>query len=1682
MNRDPNKHSVDPPPHDDDLRQLLLELHYGLLEDDEADSLHQRINRDPAVAKAWAQTLVMAGKFAEAAKVNAPQRAATELPAEAPVPANLPASSARSNRFMRLWFGSLVTAATIAITVSGLKYWSQWPAAPPSQIRVAVQPIAGADALARNEFLVSVGPESDVDSPIGDNGFDPSMPIVPATISFKVLSQGAVLFFGSAQTAPSQPCRIRVPDDIAIPGDAVLHVDATQVGDSNVVRLTVPLEPTRCLTFVSTDRPVYRPGETVYFRSVTLNRRTLAANVDVPIRFELIDPSGSAVSDCVIEGVTERGVGSGAFVVPESAAGGAFKLVAKSLDDFFPDQSCDLEVRRYRAVRLKTDLQFGKRSFSGGDRVEANLVVRRADDQIPSFATARAKAVVDGNIVYQADLSLDDQGQLSIAFDLPKLIRSSNATLSIAIDDGSVTETAARPIPIHTGRAEIEFYPEGGYLVGGVDNRVYFAARDIDGKPIEITGEILSQSGRMVASVKTVRDGMGRFEFKPESGMRYSLRITSPQDITETPWLPSVVEALPVLDAGPGVYAAGQPIQITLHSTKRRQVIVRAVCRGELVGVKTIDLGLGETAVSVPIQDRAAGVIRVTVLDTEGDTALPLVERLVYRRDTKRLNISATMDGPQRVQTPGESVRMTLSVTDENDAPVVGAVLGVSVVDDTALSLRQQDLPSIRTHFLLTSEIQSPEDLEHADVYLADGPEAANSLDLLLGTQGWRRFVSGSPDQGKESFRDQLARLIELDGRRAGLVADVQSNQVTLRQQIMDYRRQANQVWSQFVDEIRWVLMIIGALWLVGFLLRPRKPTVVAATMLLLAGVILTHAGCGSQHVTSMSPAATESDTASRAMKAGQEMEGASAMNSQPERPAEALEMQLQADPSDEASDGETRPAFVQRVVGIFLGNRGRSSTEKIDPSRLTPDQLQRWAKARDVDAQALADQLMDELRFPIRQYAHLHQAADDNVRRDFTETLYWNPLMVTDSTGTATIRFDLSDSLTKFGVHVDAHSADGRIGSGGGSVVTRLPLQVEAKVPLEVTVGDRIDLPVGIINGTGQAGQFDISLEVDPAFGSDRISATTSIAADGRTTEVFSLKVGEPTASTQTKLTVLAQQQGGSLSDHVERVVNIVADGFPFAVSQSGTLSEDVSVPLNLPDQIVGGSLTGRIEIYPSTQSQLSAGLESILREPHGCFEQASASNYPNVMAFQLMQLDATADDSDQRRIISLLRRGYRKLTSYECSTLGYEWFGNDPGHEALSAFGLMQFSEMSKFVSVDQAMMERTRRWLLDRRDGQGGFQRNPRHLHAWSVNQDVVNAYLLWALSQADVATGDSQRIESELSAELDRMQQVAENSTDPYLMSLSAITLINVGRGAAASKLLDRMVQQQQPDGSFIGQTTVTQSGGISRTVETTSLAILAFQAAQAKQSQSRRAAGWLVDHRQSGGFGSTQATVLALKALIAVHDTVVGGEGGQVQVLVDEKVVDLIKWQGRPGDGVQWSMSAAILKQLAASATLSLRAVDGAALPFTVQVNGHTTAPESDAACPIEIGVQFADDRLSVAAGDTIDVIADVRNKTDQGRPMTVATVGLPGGLEPVIESLDKLRKTGVIDYYELRGRKLVLYWRTLAPNQSHQIVIPCVAQVGGRYTGPASSAYLYYTAESKSWSAPLTIEVSKPVG
>jgi hypothetical protein len=102
--------------------------------------------------------------------------------------------------------------------------------------------------------------------------------------------------------------------------------------------------------------------------------------------------------------------------------------------------------------------------------------------------------------------------------------------------------------------------------------------------------------------------------------------------------------------------------------------------------------------------------------------------------------------------------------------------------------------------------------------------------------------------------------------------------------------------------------------------------------------------------------------------------------------------------------------------------------------------------------------------------------------------------------------------------------------------------------------------------------------------------------------------------------------------------------------------------------------------------------------------------------MAQQYFMSHEGVDGSLIERSAGILETGYKRLLGFESPSGGFEWFGGDPGHDALTAYGLLEFSDMSQVRYIDPAMLKRTREWMLAQRDGKGGYERKTQTMHTW------------------------------------------------------------------------------------------------------------------------------------------------------------------------------------------------------------------------------------------------------------------------------------------------------------------------------------------------------------------------------
>ena len=133
-----------------------------------------------------------------------------------------------------------------------------------------------------------------------------------------------------------------------------------------------------------------------------------------------------------------------------------------------------------------------------------------------------------------------------------------------------------------------------------------------------------------------------------------------------------------------------------------------------------------------------------------------------------------TVTADKAKYSPGDRVKLSLKAVNESQQ-AVPAVLLVAVVDQSIVKLADEKTArSMPTQFFLRHRGAQAEDLEYADFLLTDHPQAAAALDLLLGTQGWRRFAEQDPDQFRRSSQAgrrppaRGQRPVDAEGRQPG--------------------------------------------------------------------------------------------------------------------------------------------------------------------------------------------------------------------------------------------------------------------------------------------------------------------------------------------------------------------------------------------------------------------------------------------------------------------------------------------------------------------------------------------------------------------------------------------------------------------------------------------------------------------------------------------------------------------------------------------------------------------------------------------------------------------------------------------------------------------------------------------------------------------------------------------------
>jgi alpha-2-macroglobulin-like protein len=1452
--------------------------------------------------------------------------------------------------------------------------------------------------------------------------------------------------------------------------------------------------------YLQFDKPFYNPGDDVWFSAYVRDAKTMLKSTKSDILYvDFINPKGNVSQKMKL--VAHEGIAKGDFHLDNEMLGGMYKVRAytkwqeNNKDGFVFEK--ELQIQNVVLPNLKMKLDFDRKAVGAGDEVVASLDLQSNDNQPLRNHAFTYKVSLDGNSYIDLKGTTDDAGKAKLKFTLPAKLETNDGLVNVMIAYNGLTESISRSVPIVLNKIDLQFFPEGGDLVYSLGSKVAFRAINEFGKPADIEGMVVDQNGAKIADFKSFHQGMGAFAFNPAPGQTFKAKITKPEGISQTYELPEPMPRGYILNVD---HVDSKEMAVVIRSTESEALSLVAQVRGEVYWASQVDVLPGKTEVNIPLSAFPMGVAQVTLFDAKG---IQRCERLAFVNRDRQLKVELKTDKEKYL--PREKVKMTVKVTDERGMPMP-AQLSLAVVNDQMLTFADDKSGTILSQLLLEPDLKSKVD-EPRFYFDAKEAKSLAAMDYLMLTSGWRRFAweqvlgGNMPmlvNQGERALvrgtvydantglplphasitapNSKVAQLTDKEGRFAidqldlGLdnslivsadkyqeqrpgVADYSQNVTVYLYPANQYRQMPmgaveDDGWDDMGGAEAEEVQVLGNVRMeVAAAPKPRALAVPVQRM--------------------NAPAGGKNN-----MKAG---EGKAMAKEAMRAPVATKGVQV----NEVLNKADFKKDIAMDDDGIEPQPRDRDPKQKGDPKAdhiaavTEEDELN--GELMDIvvadnraglilmeDQKAIQIQQQQAQYYRARQfaapvYAGAAYVAPDK-RSDFRQTIFWEPNVKVDRTGKSVLEFYNSDEISSFRAIAEGISVDGAVGRADMVFYTQLPFSMQARVPVEVATGDQMVVPVVLKNNTDAA--LSGSLHVIAPDGLEPLMATgsvISIPAGMAQTVNLAYKVKHHPGEGVFNIAFA----GAGHTDAFEQKLKIVPQGFPVALSFAGR-ENDKTFKFGISD-VVPGSISASFTAFPSVVTDLVKGIESILREPYGCFEQTSTSSYPNAMVMSYMKEQKEVDGAIMKRASDLLSSGYKRLTTFETKEKGYEWFGAAPGHEALTAYGLMQFNDYSKVMDgVDQGMIQRTSDWLMSRRDGKGGFQRSGKAIDQFGyADQDVTNAYVVYALSEAN---------NKDILPEANACFDVAIKDKDPYQLALVANAMFNLNQIAKGQQALVAMMGTQKADGTFTGtKGSITRSGGISLTVETTSLAVLAMiKSGKADPKGLETAVQSIVSARSgAGGFGSTQGTILGLKAMVEYTKYAKKtDESGIVEIYVDGKKVAEQAYEAGRREAVEIKGLEAYLGQGQHSLEVKYKGVKNP-LPYSVAVDYNTNLPNSHKDCVVGLTTKLSATQVSM--GSTVRLSATLTNRTKEGQPMTMAIIGLPAGLSAQPWQLKEMVEKKVVDFYEITGNNVVCYYRQMAPGEVRNINLDLKAEIPGQYTAPASSAYLYYTAEYKDW-------------
>lgn len=332
----------------------------------------------------------------------------------------------------------------------------------------------------------------------------------------------------------------------------------------------------------------------------------------------------------------------------------------------------------------------------------------------------------------------DANGNIMVTFSSNKLSELSTSNLITDIDADPKEVSAQFSLKKAGAPIDVQFFPEGGEIISGVNSKVAFKAIQPNGLSIDIKGVVTDNTGASVVEFSSQHLGMGTFNFTAAAGKSYKATVTFPDGSKNAYDLPKVSGEKMTISV---VSVAPQRITLNLlcdeaflqkNRGKRLYIIAQ---NGQAIFYAAQTAPLDATTYPALVPNKLpSGVAKISILNSTGQL---LCERLVFVRKPDDI-LSLTLSTPKQLYTSRDKV--TMSVSAKTALTPAEADLSVTVIDETKVPYEENSEITILSYLLLTSDLKGY--IEKPNYYFNNPTSKTDAdLDILMLTQGYRRIT-----------------------------------------------------------------------------------------------------------------------------------------------------------------------------------------------------------------------------------------------------------------------------------------------------------------------------------------------------------------------------------------------------------------------------------------------------------------------------------------------------------------------------------------------------------------------------------------------------------------------------------------------------------------------------------------------------------------------------------------------------------------------------------------------------------------------------------------------------------------------------------------------------------------------------------------------------------------------------